>query len=388
MSNIMNTYNRKNLNFETGSGAYLYTTEGEKYLDFVSGVAVNLLGHNNEVIVNAIKKQADKLIHVSNLYYTDNMINLSKLLCEKSGKKSVFFSNSGAESVETALKIAKKYGNQNGKSKILYMNNSFHGRTLGALSVTGQTKYQESFAPLIAGASISEFNDIDSLNANFTSDVCAVIIESIQGEGGIISIDLDFAKQVQKLCEDNNALLIVDEIQSGIYRTGKLFSYEHFNLDPDIVCVAKGLGGGLPIGATIVSEKADVLSPGDHGSTFGGNPLVTGVACAILDHVSSDEFLSKNANTVTNINNYLSKKEKQYSFIKKIKGKGMLIGIDIEGDLKEFVNVAQSNNLLLIAAGSKTIRLLPPLNLTNNELDDFYIKFDTTLKTFESILNK
>jgi acetylornithine/N-succinyldiaminopimelate aminotransferase len=315
------------------------------------------------------------------------MIKLSEMLCEKSGKNSVFFSNSGAESVETALKIAKKYGNQKGKSKILYMNNSFHGRTLGALSVTGQTKYQKSFAPLIEGASISEFNDIDSLNLNFTSDVCAVIIESIQGEGGIISIDLEFAKQVQKLCIDNDALLIVDEIQSGIYRTGKLFSYEHFNLDPDVICVAKGLGGGLPIGATIVSAKADVLSPGDHGSTFGGNPLVTGVACAILNHVSNDEFLYENATIVDNINSYLLKKESEYSFIKQIKGKGMLIGIDIDGDLKEFVNIAQSNNLLLIGAGSKTIRLLPPLNLKKNELDDFYIKFDTILKTFENILN-
>ncbi|MGB3367132.1 MAG: acetylornithine/succinylornithine family transaminase [Acidaminobacteraceae bacterium] len=387
MNNIMNTYSRKDLNFETGNGAYLYTIEGEKYLDFVSGVAVNILGHNNEIIVNAIKKQSEKLIHVSNLYYTDNLIKLSEMLCEKSGKSSVFFSNSGAESVETALKIAKKYGNQKGKSKILYMNNSFHGRTLGALSVTGQTKYQKSFAPLIEGASITEFNDIDSLNLNFTSDVCAVIIESIQGEGGIISIDLDFAKQVQKLCIDNDALLIVDEIQSGIYRTGKLFSYEHFNLDPDVICVAKGLGGGLPIGATIVSEKADVLSPGDHGSTFGGNPLVTGVACAILSHVSDDKFLSENATIADSINSYLLKKESEYSFIKEIKGKGMLIGIDIDGDLKEFVNIAQSNNLLLIGAGSKTIRLLPPLNLKKNELDDFYIKFDTILKTFENILN-
>lgn len=387
MSSIMNTYNRKDLNFETGNGAYLYTNKGDKYLDFVSGVAVNLLGHNSEVIINAIKKQAEKLIHVSNLYYTDNMINLSNTLCEKSGKKSVFFSNSGAESVETALKIAKKYGNQNGKNKILYMNNSFHGRTLGALSVTGQSKYQESFAPLIDGASICEFNDIESLTSSFTNDICAVIIESIQGEGGINPINLDFAKEIQKLCKEKNALLIVDEIQSGIYRTGKMFSYQHFDISPDIICLAKGLGGGLPIGATIVSEKADVLVPGDHGSTFGGNPLVTGVACEIINHVSSDDFLSNNKIMVESINHYLSKKADEFSFIEKIKGKGMLIGIDIKGDLKEFVNIAQSYNLLLISAGAKTIRLLPPLNIRSVELDDFYIKFDSTLKKYNEFLN-
>lgn len=388
MNNIMNTYNRKNLNFEKGSGAYLYTKEGDKYLDFVSGVAVNLLGHSSELIVNSIKKQAEELIHVSNLYYTDNLINLSKFLCQETGKKSVFFSNSGAESVEVALKVAKKYGNLKNKSKVLYMNNSFHGRTLGALSVTGQKKYQESFAPLIEGATICEFNDISSLTENFTDDISAVIIESIQGEGGINSIDTDFASKVQELCIENEALLIIDEIQSGIYRTGKMFSYEHFQLDPDIICVAKGLGGGLPIGATIVSEKADILLPGDHGSTFGGNPLVTGVALDILKHVSSSDFMASNSATVDKLEKYLNEKKNQYAYIKKIKGKGMLIGIDIVGDIKKFLDIAQSFNLLLISAGKSTIRLLPPLNLSDLELGDFIDKFDNTLKTFESILDK
>lgn len=385
MNNIMNTYNRKDLNFEDGKGAYLYTKDGDKYLDFVSGVAVNLLGHNNEVIVNSIKKQAEKIIHVSNLYYTDNMLNLSEKLCQKSGMKSVFFCNSGAESVETALKIAKKYGNSKGKSKILYMNNSFHGRTLGALSVTGQSKYQEAFAPLVSGVTVCEFNDVSSLKDCFSEDMAAVIIESVQGEGGINNIEADFAKNIEELCKAHDSLLIVDEIQSGIYRTGKLFAYEHFNLKPDIVCVAKGLGGGLPIGATLVNEKADVLVPGDHGSTFGGNPLVTGVACDIIDHVSSADFLKSNAEITENIYAYLDKKKDQYSFIEKIKGKGMLIGLDIVGDLKEFVNIAQTNKLLLISAGSKTIRLLPPLNLNKDELSDFYKKFDKTLKSFNEI---
>lgn len=386
MNNIMKTYNRKDLNFEKGRGAYLYTSQGEKYLDFVSGVAVNILGHSNIVIVEAIKKQADKLIHVSNLYHTENLSKLSKILCEKTSMSSVFFSNSGAESVETALKIAKKYGNTEKKSKILYMNNSFHGRTLGALSVTGQVKYQESFAPLIGGVSMCEFNDINSLENAFTEDVYAVIIESIQGEGGINQINEDFAIKIKELCIKKNALLIVDEIQSGIYRTGKLFAYEHFNLNPDIICVAKGLGGGLPIGATIVSKKADILTPGDHGSTFGGNPLVTAVAYEILTHVSTNEFLNENKKIVEKLNAYLNLKSEKFAFIKKVKGKGMLIGIEIEGDLKEFVDIAQSEKLLLISAGSNTIRLLPPLNLNISELNEFFLKFDKILEKFDSIL--
>lgn len=383
--NIMNTYGRKELVFNEGIGAYLFDGD-DKYLDFVSGVAVNILGHSSPIIVETIKEQAEKLLHVSNLYYTENLISLSKKLCSLCSMKSVFFCNSGTEAVEGALKISKKYGKINNKSKIIYMNNSFHGRSLGALSITGQTKYQEDFYPLLSNVISIDYNDTENLIAELDDTVAAVFIEVIQGEGGIVEIDTTFANTLSKLTKDFGALLVVDEIQSGIYRTGKVFAYEHYGIEPDVICAAKGLGGGLPIGAVIVNDKADVLLPGDHGSTFGGNPFVTSVALKILNYFDASYPIEHLNTKSEQIKVYIESLMPAYPFITKVKGKGLLLGIDIEGDTKALIDIACKYKLLLVGAGKSTVRLLPPLNLSDKELEDFKIKFNDIVKEFSKYI--
>jgi acetylornithine/N-succinyldiaminopimelate aminotransferase len=289
----MKTYKRFDLNFVKGKGVYLYEKNGDKYLDFVAGIAVNALGHSNEKIVKAIKDQSEKLLHISNLYYDDHQINLSKKLIELSDHQSVFFCNSGTEAIEGTLKIARKYGLTKGKNKILYFDQAFHGRTLGALSVTSNEKYKKSFKPLIPNVQNVKLNDYEDFLNKFDDEVCAVIIEPIQGEGGINSVDNDFLQMIREETLMKNALLIFDEVQAGIGRTGTFFAYKGFNVVPDVIALAKGLGGGVPIGAFIANEKADVLSYGDHGCTFGGNPLVTAVSNVVVDEVSKTEFLEE-----------------------------------------------------------------------------------------------
>lgn len=369
---LTNNYKRFDLTFVSGKGAYLYDNKGDEYLDFVSGIAVNCLGHSPKVVKDALIEQADTLIHISNLYWSDVQTKLAKKLVELSGLSSVFFCNSGTESIEAALKFARKYGKSfgnNNKSNIVYMKNSFHGRTMGALSVTGQGKYQTAFAPLIGGTVEAEFNNIDDIKTKLDENTCAVIIEPIQGEGGITPATKEFLKEVKSLCEKHNILLILDEVQCGIARTGTLFTFETLNISPDILCLAKGLGGGFPIGATIVNEKvAKILEPGDHGCTFGGNPLASSVAVAILD-----EILTKNIITEVNeksqyIFNKLNEIKRQNNSIKSVKGMGLLIGIEVENPAN-VVSKALENKLLLVAAGSNVVRLLPPLNVKYKEID-------------------
>lgn len=358
---LMKAYNRIDLNFVKGKGVYLYDKEGNKYLDFVAGIAVNCLGHSNEIMINAIKNQSEKLIHISNLYYDDNQNNLAKKLIDLSDHNSVFFCNSGSEAVEGALKVARKFGKKYNKDKILYFKKSFHGRTMGSLSVTGNEKYQKSFKPLIGGVEEVIFNDKDDFIDKFDDKVCAVIIEPIQGEGGINEVDSEFLELISNYTSKNDALLIFDEVQCGAGRTGKFFAYKNYNVIPDIITMAKGLGGGLPIGAFIVNKKADVLTYGDHGCTFGGNPLVTAVSNKIIEEISKKEFLDNVVKKGEYIKEKIEEVKNNCKIIGKIKGKGLLLGIDIKKDVGEFINLAMKENLLVINAGKETIRLIASL---------------------------
>ncbi len=317
---LMESYSRFDVNFEKGIGTKLYDTEGNEYLDFVAGVAVNCLGHCHPAIVKALDEQSKKLIHVSNLYWTPTQTQLAEKLVALSDHNTVFFCNSGTEANETAIKIARKYGKLTGdaqKHEIITMENSFHGRTLGSLTITGQKKYQKDFMPLMGGVKSVKFNDIDDLEKNISEKTCAVIIEPIQGEGGIINADIEFLMKAKKLCEEYNALLIFDEVQCGIGRTGELFAYKSFGVTPDIVCLAKGLGGGFPIGAVLANKKASIFKPGDHGCTFGGNPLGCAVSLAVLKELTENKVLEGVKERETTFKDGIEKLASEYSFIKK-----------------------------------------------------------------------
>ncbi|SKA86536.1 acetylornithine aminotransferase apoenzyme [Clostridium sp. USBA 49] len=371
-NSLMNTYERFDVIFEKGIGSRLYDVNGKEYIDFVSGVAVNCLGHSHPAIINAITEQSKKVIHISNYYWNTKHIELANKLIENCDHSKVFFCNSGTEAVEGALKAARKYGKLKGKEDkniILYMTNSFHGRSMGALSVTGQSKYQKNFMPLIGGVKEVEFNNIEDLKRNFNENVCGVIIEPIQGEGGIIEASSEFLKEVREQCDKYDALLIFDEIQCGMGRLGSLFAYKKFGVIPDIITIAKALGGGFPIGAFIVNEKAEgTLVPGDHGSTFGGNPLACSVGCAILNELVDGGVIE----SVEEKSKYLKEKlltlQNKYGVIKEIRGTGLLIGIKVD-DPKSFMKTCFSKGLLVITAGKDIIRLLPPLNVEKEDMD-------------------
>lgn len=372
---FMSTYCRFDLTFETGKGAKLYDSNGKEYIDFVSGVAVNCLGHSHPALVEAIKTQSEKLIHISNLYWSQNQMDLAKRLCELSDHDQVFFSNSGAEAVETALKLAKKYGRISGgeaKHKILYMSDSFHGRTIGALSVTGSSdnKYQKDFMPLMPGTVSVKFNDIEDLRAKFDKDVCAVIVEPVQGEGGLVPAAAEFLSEMRSLCDANDAVLIFDEVQCGMGRMGTIFAYQSFGVIPDVICMAKGLGGGFPIGATLASKKVgDAFTYGDHGCTFGGNPLACAVALAVLKELSEGKVAEGVNEKSAYLYGKLEELAKKHSAIVELRGKGLLAGMQLSCDTSQFVNGAIDNGLLLAKAGGNVIRLMPPLNVENRDMD-------------------
>lgn len=372
-SDLMNTYGRYDVVFEKGIGCRVYDTEGKEYIDFVSGVAVNCLGHSHPAIVKAMTEQSSLLVHISNYYWNTKHTLLAEKLISNCDHDKVFFCNSGTEAVEGALKIARKYGRMNGnenKNCILYMDNSFHGRTLGALSVTGQEKYQRDFMPLIGGVKQVRFNDIEDLVRNFDENVCGIIIEPIQGEGGINPAKDEYLNKARELCDKYNALLIFDEIQCGIGRTGNLFAYKKFNVIPDVICLAKALGGGFPIGAFIANKRASSsLVPGDHGSTFGGNPLGCAVSLAVLNELIDGGIID----SVDGKSDYLKAKlnilKDKYHIINEVKGMGLLIGISMGKDAKEFTKHCFAKGLLVVTAGTDVVRLLPPLNVTTQEID-------------------
>lgn len=367
---VMHTYGRFPLALERGEGVYLYDETGKKYLDMYAGIAVNTLGYNYPALTKALIEQVQKVMHVSNYYYTENQVEAAKLLVEHSIFDKVFFCNSGAEANEAALKLAKKYGRQRGKNRIIAMKKSFHGRTHGALALTGQEKYQMDFMPLIPNICYAEFNDIESVRALFNEKTCAVIIEVIQGEGGIIPADKAFLQEVEALCRQEDALLIVDEVQTGMGRTGTLFAFEQYGIKPDVISMAKGLGGGVPIGAIACSAKADVLVPGDHASTFGGNPLVTAAAKVVLTELTQTDLLGHVREAGEYLTSELLKLKAEFKCVQEIRGIGLMQGMALTVPALEVEKKCLEKGMLIVGAGEKVLRFVPPLIITKGQLKE------------------
>lgn len=379
---ILNTYKRGNLVIERAEGSYLYDIDGNRYLDMYAGISVNNLGHDKK-IVQAMMQQALKYTHLSNYFVSEPVVSLAKLLVENSFASKVFFTNSGTESNEAAIKICRKYGKQFNKNKyeLLSAYNSFHGRTNGSLAITGQEKYQSSFTPLISGVGYFEYNNTESLRKSVSESTCAVFLEIIQGEGGVIEISQEFINEAVKLSKKYNFLIVIDEVQTGIGRTGDLFAYEKYNFTPDIVTISKSLGGGIPLGAVLVNKKLEqVLTIGDHGSTFGGNPVSCACGVYVLESIINtnllEEVKQKGAFLTENLN---SLKEKYPDIIKDVRGRGLMIGIDVKNHVNKIKELAQAKKLLLNSTGDTVIRLLPPLSVSQDEINQF-------LNIFEEIM--
>ena len=361
---FIHTYNRS-ITFVRGEGMYLIDDEGKKYLDMGAGIAVSALGYSNEEYKQGLKDQVDKLIHISNLYFNEPAVKAANYLCEASGMDRVFFTNSGAEAIEGALKLARKYArtkNPDNGGEIIAMEHSFHGRTMGALSVTGTKHYREPFEPLIGGVSFAEYNNLDSVKALITSDTCAIIMESLQGEGGIHPASEDFMKGVRALCDEKGILLILDEIQCGMGRTGKMFAFQHYGIQPDIITSAKALGCGVPVGAFAAKEEiAQALVPGDHGTTYGGNPLATAAVCKVFEIYKKDHIVEHVNELAPYLIDKLNALAAKHSCIKDVRGIGFMQGIELDVPAGEIVGAALSKGLILISAGTNIIRIVPPL---------------------------
>ena len=374
MSALAKNYNRRKIAFKKGKGSFLYANNGKKYLDFVQGIAVNSLGHANPHLIKAISKQSKKLWHVSNAFIIPEGERLAKKLTQKTFADYVMFQNSGTESTEAAIKIARRFFYSIGqpkKNRILCIKNSFHGRTLAAIFASGSKKMTEGFGPKVEGFDHFEFDNLKSLKKSITNRTAAIMVETVMGEGGIKVISKKFLKELRKICNKKKILLILDEIQCGIGRSGKFFAYEYSNIKPDIVPIAKGIGGGFPIGAVLMSKKAaSGMIPGTHGSTFGGNPLAMSVGNAVLDQIFKKGFL-KNVQKISKYFHFeLKKIQKQYSnIIKEVRGVGLLIGLQLYSDQSEFIQKLIDNNLLTIKAGENVIRILPPLTVKKKEVD-------------------
>ncbi len=368
---LMHTYNSLPFSLVSGKGCYVKDSNGKEYLDFIAGIAVNALGYNHPEFNKAIKKQLENIIHYSNLFLNKEQIELAEKLTLNSHFDKAFFCNSGTESVEAALKLAKKIGKtkKNGAWKIVAMHQSFHGRTTGALSLTGQKKYQSPFVPLIPGVFFAEFNNFDDLKQKIDSDVCAVIIEPIQGEGGIHPADKEYLKKVRSLCTKENIVLIFDEVQSGIGRTGYLFAHEYFDVYPDVICLAKGLGGGLPIGAILSTDKFSQFEPGDHAATFGGNPLVCSGANAVMTELLDNNLIEHAKEAGVYLKQKLIELQGKKSSIINIRGIGLMMGIEFSSGISGIISACREKGLLLVGAGEKVIRFVPPLIVTKKEID-------------------
>lgn len=385
------TYNRFPVIFDHGDGVFLYDTEGEEYLDFGAGIAVMGLGYNDKEYNEAVKAQVDKLLHTSNLFYNIPSIEAGEKLLKASGMDKVFFTNSGTEAIEGALKIARRcaYNKAAGKKKgesavheIIAMHHSFHGRSMGALSVTGNDHYQEPFKPLVPGIKFADFNDLDSVKALVNENTCAVIMETIQGEGGINPAEEGFLKGVRALCDEHDMLLILDEIQCGMGRTGSMFAWQQYGVKPDVMTVAKALGNGVPVGAFLASGKAaEAMVPGDHGTTYGGNPLVTAAAGAVLSIFEERGIVDH----VNKVGGYLWEKLEelaaQFDCITGHRGKGLMQGLEFQTPVGPIVQKALlEEKLVLISAGSNIIRFVPPLIIENEHVDEMVKRLAEVLK--------
>ncbi|MDA3885970.1 MAG: acetylornithine transaminase [Candidatus Delongbacteria bacterium] len=373
-------YNRKELNIIKADGSYLYTDEG-KYLDMIAALGVNVLGSANKRIISAIEKQANRYMHISNFYESDIVGEYAKYLCENTFADKIFFSNSGTESIEAGLKIIKKYGKQNNKDIILSFSKGYHGRSLGSLSVTSKTKIKDTLEPLIPGIKSIEFNNINDIIENINERCAGIIIETVQGQGGVNIADKEFILKIRELTEKFGAVLLIDEIQSGIGRTGKFFSFEHYGIEPDLVASAKSLGGGLPLGALLVNKKySQVLEKGDHGSTFGGNPVSCAAGLELVKQVNDEVFLSEVREKADKINYRLKKiRELNTDTIGEIKQLGMMIGIELKHGADKVTSLFEKEGVIVNVTGGNVLRLLPPLTLSYDEIDIFFEKFELVL---------
>ena len=364
----MPAYNRFNVAIVSGKGSIAVDVAGREYVDFSSGIGVNCLGYADAGWADAISKQASTLQHISNLYYSPVQVQLAEKLCEKSGFSKVFFCNSGAEANECAIKMARKYSFDNYNSErneIITLVNSFHGRTVTTLAATGQDEFHKYFFPFTEGFSYVNAQDISALKQAIKDKTCAVMMELIQGEGGVLPLDVNYVKEVAAVCKEAGLLLIFDEVQTGVGRTGRLYAWEHYNVKPDIITSAKGLGGGLPFGACMCDDKlADVLSFGTHGTTYGGNPVACAGSSYVLDRVANEEFLE----TVREKGEYMRNRLLDMNRVSAVRGMGLMIGADIEGNAREIVSECIENGLLILTAKT-ALRMLPPLNITYKEID-------------------
>ncbi len=375
---IMHSYGRLPVALESGKGSHAFDSEGKEYIDFTSGIGVNSLGYCPETWVQAVSQQASKLQHMSNYYYSSVSSELAKILCTESSLARVFFANSGCEANECAIKLARKAKKASSAYKIITLKNSFHGRTITTLSANGQDVFHQDFQPLTEGFSYAQPNDIESLKSLIDAQTCAIMLEVVQGEGGVLPLDTDYLKAVRVLCDEKDILLIIDEVQTGIGRTGKMFAHQTAGITPDIMTLAKGVGGGLPIGICMVNDKyKDVLVPGDHGSTFGANPVSCAGALAILNEINNENFL----NEVIKKGEYFKQKLEELSEVDFVRGKGLMIGIKLKSKLAKDVLISSLEEGLLVLTAKDLIRFLPPLNISYQDIDE-------GLKIFKKVLEK
>ena len=374
---VMNTYGRLPYAFTRGEGAYLYDMDEKRYLDFVAGIAVNSLGYGNKALIDNLQSQMGKVLHTSNLYWIEPQVRLAKALVEKSCFDKAFFCNSGAEATEAALKLARKYGSMVGgeeKCEIITMENSFHGRTFGSITATGQTKYQKGLGPMLPGIRYARFNDFDSVRKLASREkTCAVLLEPVQGEGGVIPAQAEFMRQVRDLCSELDILMMVDEVQTGVGRTGKLFGYQHFGIEPDVMALAKGLGGGVPIGAMLAKDFcARAFAPGDHASTFGGNFLSAAAGLSVLEEIDRLHLLENAQLQGEYLQKLAAKLQEKYDFITEVRGLGLMQGIILSdallvGRIRE---EAAKRGLLVIGAGYTALRIVPPLVISREQIEE------------------
>lgn len=379
---VMNTYKRFPVVISRGAGTKVWDVDGKEYVDFAAGIAVCSLGHSHPKVVKAIQEQAQKLIHISNLYHIEPQINLARILVENSFADKVFFCNSGAEANEAAIKLARKFGNEKlgGKNELLTMKQSFHGRTLATITATGQEKFQVGFAPLPDGFKYVPFNDVHALEAAITGKTCGILLEPVQAEGGVCVPDRDYLKAVRDVCDKHGILLILDEVQTGMGRTGTLFAYEQFDIKPDIVSLAKALGNGFPVGAMLTTDRvAEAFVPGNHASTFGGNPLAMSACLATIEFMLSEGVLQNCIKMGEYFIERLNSLKLKYSIIKDVRGKGLLLGLEMDGDVSDIVKQCMEKGFLVISAGTNVLRFVPPLIISREDIDRLIVTLDAIM---------
>jgi acetylornithine/N-succinyldiaminopimelate aminotransferase len=385
---LMPVYPRSPVRPVRGEGVYLYGEQGEKYLDFASGIAVNLLGHGHPHLTRAIQEQAATLIHVSNLYGSPQGEALAQRLVDRTFADTVFFTNSGAEAIECAIKTARRYHHHHGrpeKNALITFSNAFHGRTMGTISATNQEKLRDGFAPLLPGFTVVGFDDLEAAKAAMTEHTAGFLLEPIQGEGGIRPASAEFIQGLRRLCDENDLMLIFDEVQCGYGRTGKLFAYEHYGVEPDIMGVAKGIGGGFPLGACLATEKAAVgMVAGTHGSTYGGNPLAMAAGQAVLDVVDQPEFLDQVARMGERLRGALEQMIPNHDHLfESVRGVGLMLGIKMKTDSRAFAGYLREHGLLTVAAGDNVLRVLPPLIIDDTHVAEFVERLSDAARRYD-----